>query len=229
MDHPLRGAREQVYGAREHLELLKPEIHAFATIVSNDVSLTYKKGIVTINGKQREAPIGTATFPMNLPTPPRAARLIGDVVQNLRTALEYLIFELARVDSGGVVDNTQFVIADSEKNFISEKTRRLRGLSADHVADIERLQPYNGCQWTQFLRDISNPAKHQHLTGLKHPTVVSIDSGNTERILAGKRVAVEDYTSVQIMFSDGPPVIDGLEQLISDVAHTLDAFESDFK
>ena len=227
--NPLSGAREQLYGAREHLEQLKPEIQAFAVIVSKDVSLTYKKGVVTINGKQREAPFGTATVPMNLPTPPRAARLIGDVVQNLRTALEYLIFELARFDSNGVVDNTQFVIADSEQNFIREKARRLRGLSADHISDIERLQPYNGCQWTKFLRDISNPAKHQHLTGLKHPTVVSLDSSNTERILAGKTVDVEEYASVQIMFSNGPPVIDGLEQLISDVAHTLDAFQPDFK
>ena len=226
---PLSGAREQIYGAREHLELLKPEIQAFAEVVSKDVSLTYKKGVITINGKQREAPIGTATVPMNLPTPPRAARLIGEVVQNLRTALEYLIFELARFDSDGVVDNTQFVITDSEKDFISEKTRRLRGLSADHIADIERLQPYNGCQWTKLIRDISNPAKHRHLTGIKHPTVVSLDSRNTERILAGETVDVGDYASVQIMFINGPPVIDGLEQLISDVAHTLDTFEPDFK
>ena len=223
----LNGAREQIYGALEHLDLLKPEIQAFALAVSNDVSLKYKKGFVTINGKRRVAPIGTATFSMNQPTPPRAARLIGEVVQNLRAALDYLVYELARFDSKGIVDKTQFVIVDSEKAFLDNKWH-LRGLSVDHVAAMERLQPYKGCLWAKFIRDISNPDKHRHLTALKHPTDVSVDGGNTKRILAGKKVDVKDYAAVQITFSNGPPVIESLEKLISDVAHTLDAFEPEF-
>lgn len=226
--HQLDGAREHIYGAQEHLDMLRPEIQSFAQIVSKDVSLKYVKGFVTIKGQQREVPIGTASFPMNRPTPPRAARLIGEVVQNLRSALDYLVYELARFDSKSAVDKTQFVIADSEENFLSSKWH-LRGLSGDHIAAIERLQPYRGCEWTKFIRDISNPDKHRHLTALKHPTVISIDSRNTERILAGQKAEVGDYASIQIAFSNGPPVIEGLEQLIADVAHTLDAFESEFK
>lgn len=225
---PLDGAREQIIGAREHLDMLGPEIRAFAEIVSKDVSLQYKKGLITINRQQREVPIGTATFPMNRPTPPRAARLIGEVVENLRSALDYLVYELACFDSKGIVDKTQFVITDSEENFRSNKWH-LNGLSGEHIAAIERLQPYRGCYWTKLIRDISNSDKHRQLTAIKHPVHVRIDSGNTERILAGKKVDVEDYALVQITFSNGPPVIEGLEQLISDVAHTLDAFEPEFK
>ena len=150
------------------------------------------------------------------------------VVENLRSALDYLIYKLACFDSKGIVDKTQFVIVDSEENFQSNKWH-LNGLSGEHIAAIERLQPYRGCNWTQLIRDISNPDKHEHLTAIKHPIVVSIDSGNTDRILAGQDVGVNDYASIQIAFSNGPPVIEGLEQLISDVAHTLDAFEPEFK
>lgn len=81
--HPLDGAREQVSGAREHLDLLKPEIASFAEIVANKVTLNYQKGVVRINGEEREVPIGQATAPANLPSQPGVARLIGEVIQNL--------------------------------------------------------------------------------------------------------------------------------------------------
>ncbi len=227
--HPLDGAYEQVRGAREHLDSLRPDIQDFAKVVTNGVSLNYEERIVKINGVMRRVPMGTASATVNLPAPLRVSRLIGEVVRNLRSALDFLIYELACFDAKAIVERTQFVIVDSEKEFREQKWH-LRGLSGEHIAAFERLQPYHpGCQWTGILRDLSNPANHKHLTTVRSPVTIAISGDNTEAILAGKHVDVNSYASVQIAFSNGVPVIEGLEQLVLDVAHSLDAFKSEFQ
>lgn len=90
--------------------------------------------------------------------------LVVEICYNLRAALDYLIFELARLDFGQVQNGTQFPIEDRPKNFAGNGHRRLVGLNARHIAAMEPLQPYNGCNWTRLLRDISNPDKHRSLS-----------------------------------------------------------------
>ncbi len=226
--HPLDGADEQVNGAREHLDALRPEILAFAKVVTDSTSLNYQKGVVSIKGRDIEVPFGTAIAPVNLPPPLRCRRLIAETIQNLRAALDYLVYEMACYDAKAIVEKTQFVIVDCEKDFLAQKWH-LRGMSGYHIAMIQRLQPYAGCHWTTLLRDLSNPSKHERLTAVKHPVIFSISDANTQAILAGKHVDVNDYASVRISFSNGPPVIESLEQLVLDVAHTLDAFKPEFK
>jgi hypothetical protein len=90
--------------------------------------------------------------------------VIGEIVYNLRSALDYLVFELAGLDSGCIIEGTQFPIERSQKSF----KWRVRGgwldvLNAAHVAAIEALQPYRGCQWAAVLQNLSNPDKHVHL------------------------------------------------------------------
>ena len=225
---PLDGAYEQVNGAREHLDALRPEIEAFVKVVANDVSLKYEKGITNIGGRQRVVPIGTARFPINRPAPQMARRLIGETIQNLRKALDYLVYELACFDSKSIVEKTQFVIVDSEEGF-RKNLWHLNGLTGEHKTMFERLQPYKGCNWTKLLRDLSNPDKHKHLTAVKHPVSIRIDPSNTEAILAGKSVDVYNYASIQITFSNGPPVIESLEQLVLDVTQVLDIFKPEFQ
>ena len=225
---PLDGAYEQINGAREHLDALRPEIEAFRKTVANDVSLKYKKGIVSIKGRQMEVPHGTAYFPINRLAPLRVSRLIGETIQSLRKALDYLVYELARFDAKSRVERTQFVIVDCEKDF-RNNLGHLKGLTGEHRAMFERLQPYNGCNWTKLLRDLSNPDKHKTLTAIKHPVAFRLDASNTDAILAGKQVDVDSYASIQITFYKGSPVIETLEQLVLDVTQTLHVFEPEFK
>jgi hypothetical protein len=73
--------------------------------------------------------------------------------------------KLARLDTGKPQDGTQFPIEDKPKAFKHRQKRgSLKGLNERHVAKIEALQPYNGCDWTKTLRDISNPDKHRNIT-----------------------------------------------------------------
>jgi hypothetical protein len=115
---------------------------------------------------------------------------IGEICYNLRTTLDYLIFELAKLDSGVPQEGTQFPIIDMKRDFDSRKGRWLKGLNDAHVAAIERLQPYAGCRWTKAFRDLSNRDKHREFaeiggkseayiyTRLKDANFDSIDAPN---------------------------------------------------
>lgn len=225
--HPLDGAHEQVNGAREHLDALKPEIDTFAEEIANSISLKYKRGFVKINGRHLLVPIATAGFPVNRPAPLKTSRLIGEVIQPLRKSLEYLAYELVRFDSKSIKEQTQFIIVDSPEKFRSNLWR-LDGLIPEHIAMFEMLQPYKGCNWTKLIRDLSNPDKHKTLTAIKHPVALSLDPSNTEAILAGNNVSMDSYASIKITFSNGTPVIKGLEQLVLDVTKTIHLFDFEF-
>ncbi len=111
----------------------------------------------------------------------RTALLIGDALQNFRSALDYLVYQLAILYTNGNVqtpDAVQFPIADSKPQFMSaaftKGRARLGEIHPDHAALIERLQPYHGryivringavCDPLMFLRDASNADKHRLLT-----------------------------------------------------------------
>lgn len=225
---PLDCAYEQINGAREHLDALRPEISAFTEEIANSISLKYKRGFVKINRDYLVVPIGTAEFPINRSAPLGTKRLIGEIIQCLRKSLEYLVYELACYDSKSIVEKTQFVIVDCEKKF-RENLWHLQGLTGEHRAMFERLQPYNGCNWTKLLQELSNPDKHKTLTAVKHPIALSLDPSNTEAIISGNNVSVDNYASIKITFNNGTPVIEGIEQLVLDVTNTLSLFYFEFK
>jgi hypothetical protein len=153
--HPLDAAMQRVDGAQEHFCELQRHIANIrqgfeeATIVYFDPSPPHKY---------------TVYPPPKLSNPPIVSIVLGEICYSLRSALDYLVFELARQDSGVIQDHTQFPIDDEPEQFAKHKCSRLRGLSVTHKAAIERFQPYNGCNWTKVLRDLSNPDKHRALT-----------------------------------------------------------------
>ncbi|MFZ2005798.1 MAG: hypothetical protein WAV02_11975 [Stellaceae bacterium] len=166
---------------------------------------------------------------------------IGEICYNLRTALEYLIYELARLDSGKVQDDTQFPMVDTQQNFNAGKGRWLRGLDPSHIAAIEQLQPYMGCLWTKALRDISNRDKHREFpeiggqseafvyTRLKDTNFDSIDAP-TRRLPHPTMgtVDVKVYVTSAVQFADGTPIAQTLEQIKLGVVETLTAFKPEF-
>jgi hypothetical protein len=79
------------------------------------------------------------------------------------------------------------------------------------------------------LREISNPDKHRHLSTIGSPVVYSPPVGSTEAIIAGQPVDMKLGISIQVVFSDGTPVIETLEQLCSQVSETLIDFHSEFQ
>jgi hypothetical protein len=108
--------------------------------------------------------------------------LLGEAVYNLRAALDYLIYELAWLDSGKIQDGTQFPIEDNSERFEGRVTgfitrgngctekrpcaRYLAGVNPTHIEWVKQFQPCEGCEWTKTLRGLSNPDKHRRMLQL---------------------------------------------------------------
>ncbi|HEX3971235.1 MAG TPA: hypothetical protein VHX19_07915, partial [Stellaceae bacterium] len=159
------------------------------------------------------------------------------------SALDWLVYELAKLDTGAAQDGTQFPLEDTPERFTGNKKRfRIDLLSAPHVALIEALQPYNGVNWTRRLRDCSNPDKHRHLVetgGRADYYVHSSLERDLARCLGYEReaahpipgqppVKVKVYIASSITFDDGAPVIETVEEIKAGVADTLAAFKPEF-
>jgi hypothetical protein len=154
--HALDGCRERVRRAEEHLNELEREIAV--TIEKQAYSLPFDLDI-----KPPHPAINVGDPPETF-AGVRLGTLVGEIIYNCRCALDYLIYALAVIDSGKPQEKTQFPIMDTAKDFAGRGKTLLVGVSAAHVAAIERLQPYNGCKWTGLLRALSNIAAPSQAT-----------------------------------------------------------------
>jgi hypothetical protein len=134
----------------------------------------------------------------------------------------------------------------------------LKGISATHTASIERLQSYNGVNWTRNLAAISNRDKHNDLViAITRSAVAmrvginpnpptdrrtdeagliffgSVDPRNTTirqacNIALDQPMYMEFHVPVFITFDSGLPVIDTLQEIEAEVANTLADFKPEF-
>lgn len=238
--HPLDGADVRLNRVVKHLAELKETIGRFLDdeheIAASSVHLNPDPGPPVIYTRH-ESPI-----------PPIIPILVGEIVYHLRAALDYLVYELAILDSGSVKDRTQFPIEDAPAGFQGRLKSYLNGINAAHATTIEGLQPYNGVKWTKTLRTISNPDKHRHLINHRHQSVINelltkdaaeaavpIDAKGAIFITAfknlpdGSRMHMKLDITLFISFDDGLPVIETLEEIKAEVANTLANFKPEFK
>src|SRR3989442_13745286 len=73
----------------------------------------------------------------------------SEVAGHFRSALDYLIGQLANLDSGPGERRTQLPIESTPEGFKKRRDSFLEGVNDAHVAAIERLQPY--------IEDVSGP------------------------------------------------------------------------
>jgi hypothetical protein len=90
----------------------------------------------------------------------------GDVVHNLRSALDHLAYHLAQVGTPNVEPSkfVAFPISNSAQTHESRKVRKLRGMSEDAKKAIDALKPYKGgndALW--LLHELDNTDKHSFL------------------------------------------------------------------
>lgn len=233
--HSLDGAYKRFGRANEHMLDLERRI---STLLQEDFKRATKE-TQFIRSPQIGAdhiPFLVFRFPPKLP-PPICSILVGEIIYNLRAALDYLVYELACFDSKQEIDGTQFPIEDSEENFSKRicsveakgKGKYLRGVSPEHIAVIKRLQPFNRCKWTKRLRTISNPDKHRKLSFLEHSISVAVQITDTEASTTEHPMNMNHIKGFEIVFRDGTPVIETLEQLMLKVRQTLDSFKSEFE
>lgn len=123
----------------------------------------------------------------------------------------------------------------------SYHVRPAKGVNPTHVAAIERLQPFNGCNWTKRLRDISNPDKHRELVQHLGESRIHFWAGwdtDLDRIHdAALRqathptrgvVEMKVHVAINVTFSDGSPVIETIQEIKRGVRQTLTDFNPEF-
>ena len=178
------------------------------------------------------------SFQVPAAPPPEISVTIGEVVYNLRAALDYLVYELAILDSGKVVDGTQFPIVKKPEDFKGVRRKFLRGLTDDHVAAIERLQPYKRPHWLWALRALSNEDKHRTLSLIGYVGEVRVlGLGATEEEAAalggyrmpGDEVSMYYPAPILISFIDRTPIEESLQQFLTETRKVLEAFDPEFK
>jgi hypothetical protein len=233
-DYPLQLARQSLADAflrldraGEHLSNLETRIETFRASQKNKVTLLIEA--------DRPGPgIRDETE-----EPPRIISVIaGEVVYNLRAALDYLVYALAWLDSCKHQPKTQFPIESSRKVFEGRRDTVLKGVSHEHVAAIQALQPFEGCNWIGLLRDASNQDKHWALavTSAAYSGTIEIDpavpSPVTEayaRAFTEGKVDVKHDPTIDVTFVNGPPVLKPLKALETEVRAVLQAFEPEFE
>lgn len=158
--------------------------------------------------------------------------LTGQIINGLRSALDYLVANLAQLDSGRAKRRTQFPIEDSAKDFSGRTTSFLAGLNRAHIAAIEKLQPYNGCVWTKRLRVLSNLDKHNSLIPAKMDFVFSGDFDpvtGTQANSTKYKVRMHVTPTVYVSLGEELPLIEAIREIYAGVAQTLADFDPAFK
>jgi hypothetical protein len=232
LKHPLDLAVARVTRAEEHFADLLQRIVLHGQARTKEIEFsphpTEAKGIV-VDRKRDLAP------------DPMFSILVGEICYNLRAALDYLVFELSKHDSGAEQEQTQFLIEDEVGEFLKKVPWRLKGLTPAHVAAIEVLQPFKGCEWTRRLRDLSNPDKHRTLVRVQIEydlTVHVVDEHHlrdfedlpgairTTTTRDGTQAYVKLRLGTALRFADSSDVLQSLEEILRQVAGKLEDFKS---
>lgn len=249
MPHPLDGAYLRIERAQHHIAELNALESAFRVDHEKDIVIEFHP-VTQIAGVvlKEEAKV----------VPPIFSVIAGEATYNLRAALDYLVFELVKLDWGARTQNrAKFLIEDSSSSLwgkVKGRNGPLRGLSDKHVAMVEGLQPYKGHAWAKKLRDISNPDKHRELSVTRGamagmavfhfdmppdwtpppmPGGISLPYYKSGRVVhardpRGRDVSMYHDITLFITFSDGLWVVNTLQVLQQQVAATLDAFRLEF-
>lgn len=179
--HQLEDALARIDQAKENYDDLAYELNKFLH--------SYVKGMV--KGLDRKT--GNFVFQFRHPKESKVKGrpnvLVAQIVENLRTALDYLVFQLSVLNNPELNKRTpQFVIADCRSGFEQQAKARLRYLSDEQKILIEKLQPYNGNELLAVLGEMAGQGKHRYLLTLRDISNFDIRFGEIT-----KRECYKDY------------------------------------
>jgi hypothetical protein len=129
---PLDGAYQKAARARKHLDELRFETKQFTASEPFNLSGAYEPpdGHYVIRWRvQRAAPV-------------RLGLIAGDVIHNLRSALDHLVYQLS-IAGGGTGKRTQFPISEDETEYDKWVDIFLEGVGLAARATIRGVQPFH--------------------------------------------------------------------------------------
>jgi hypothetical protein len=148
------------FRCQKHFHELQAELHAYYK--------TNPCGMVREQNSSSDRP--TFTFQTIKPIPARVGLIVGDFVQNLRSTLDYLVWELVLVNGDNPDEKNMFPICTEPASFKNAmRGKRLRGVHPDAVKIIDELQPLHLVESDRertvlFILDrLANINKHRHV------------------------------------------------------------------
>lgn len=145
-----------------------------------------------VREKDSPADHPTFTFFTKKPVPTRIPLLLGDALQNLRSALDYLVWELVISAGNKPGERNQFPVCSTRKSFKDAcKGKRLDGLDVKAIYIIEGLQLY-------YLLEAG--------IGLEHSSLAILDqlvNFNKHRYILATPLTTTDMGNFQIVERGG--------------------------
>jgi hypothetical protein len=117
--------------------------------------------------------------------PDTVAVVLGEAVYNFRAALDYAVGQVSLKQTPARSNNqprrNQFPIESTPAGFHARRQTFLAGVGDGVASYIEGLQPYNNCEWTRRLADLSNLDKHNQLIDVLQAFAISFDDSDVRR------------------------------------------------
>ncbi len=167
MGGDLHAVRMKLHRAQEHLETLHTAVQAFLWRNAYDsrVELDAQADELVVLAIVREQP------------PREWGALLGDLIHNLRSALDHLAIALVqRADPSAKTSTTAFPIFETDPGGPNASKRdkdvwkkMVKGMSAEHLAAVRGVQPFNTpipeglVNTLTVIRNLSNADKHRVL------------------------------------------------------------------
>lgn len=161
-------------------------------------------------------------------------RLVSEFLHHGRAALDYIIFNLARHNTGAEKDGTQFPICECGEDFeavVRRKKSPLEFLTKKQVAAVERFQPYNRFPVLALLNSMSNRDKHRefHVSpseSLRRLVPIAEAEANGRRSIPSNQVGTKFQVSYGVLLDDGMPVTETLQKLHTLLSQILNEFNT---
>jgi len=157
--------RVKVERAKKHLRDLAAEVLSLqhTTILTPDPNTSIAPHPITLLHPNKFQRVPTLSFDV--------LSMAGDVVHNLRSALDHLAYQLVLVGSPNATPTRriEFPIAETETKYKTEKAGKVQGMRADAIEAIDRLKPYKGgndALWR--IHELDNIDKHRTLFTVAH-------------------------------------------------------------
>jgi hypothetical protein len=165
----LDGPRAKLDRAKAHLHTLNKSVGAYKRSKTHEFIVTQ----LDLESREKVVHLRILREPKN----PEWGLLIGDMVQNLRSALDHLVWQLVILNGQEPRRQNQFPIIGTKPEYWeipkdrseSVRDRMLLGVAEEHRAFIDAVQPFNAGDNPQtalvHLSWLSNVDKHRVIHG----------------------------------------------------------------
>lgn len=234
--HPLCGADLRLRRARQNIGTLNRQLQRWTDAHGRQPIRA------TVDEAERKINFSVPVAREEVELLHRATISVGETAYNVRSALDYLVYSIARgSNSGHHVSGTQFPMEDSEDGYWSRWTgkapdgrkirRYLNKVPKDVANDLAHYQPFAHCVWIELLKDISNPDKHSQLTIFNSETQLIPHRlrGYVNPHTGTQAIDFEGVVRVDVTLTTGEDVVEALQLIHSEAAALIRSYSGHFQ